>query len=146
MIKKDKPRIYTSYEISAILFYATMILYIPLILVFTYVFDIENILNINIFLLWLVISNFIITVLGSLFLIFRKDKLLRTVKANYVYEFYYLVLISVFGILGFVVFYDYVGGDRRYIANILILVVVIVVYVLLYLGRKFFNFDYMKRK
>ncbi len=146
MIKKNKPRIYTSYEISAILFFATMVLFTPLILVFTYVFDIEHILNINTFLLWLVISNFILTILGAVYLILRKDKLLRTVKANYLYEFYYLVLIAVFGILGFVVFYDYMGGDRRYIANILILVVVLVVYVLLYLGRKFFNFDYMKRK
>jgi len=146
MIKKVRPRIYSKYEINSILFYGTMILFMPLVLVFTYVFDIEYVLNINLFLLYLMISTFAITIFGSIWLLIKKDELQRRVKANYMIEFYYLVVITVFGLLGFVVLFDYLGGNRQYIANILILLLVLFVYILLRLGRKFFNFDYRKKK
>jgi hypothetical protein len=99
-----------------------------------------------IFLLIVLGVNLLIGILGTLFLFLKKDSLKRMVKSNYIYEFYFLVIISVFGILGMVVLFDYLGGNRQYIANILILVVVIFVYILLQLGRKFFKFDFKKRK
>jgi hypothetical protein len=146
MIKKDRPRIYSKYEINSILFYGTVILFTPLILVFTYVFNIEKVIDPIIFLLIVLGVNLLIGILGTLFLFLKKDSLKRMVKSNYIYEFYFLVIISVFGILGMVVLFDYLGGNRQYIANILILVVVIFVYILLQLGRKFFKFDFKKRK
>lgn len=146
MIKKDRPKIYTKFEINAVTFYGTMILFIPLVLVFTYVFDIEKIIDTNLFLIILSITTAVITIIGTVILLIKRDSLKRQVKANYMYEFYYLVTIVVFGILGFVVLFDYLGGDRTYIANILILLVVIFVYILLKLGSKFFNFDYRKKK
>jgi hypothetical protein len=146
MIKKDRPRIYSKYEINSILFYGIVILFTPLILVFTYVFNIEKVIDPIIFLLIVLGVNLLIGILGTLFLFLKKDSLKRMVKSNYIYEFYFLVIISVFGILGMVVLFDYLGGNRQYIANILILVVVIFVYILLQLGRKFFKFDFKKRK
>ena len=146
MIKKDRPRIYSKYEINSILFYGTVILFTPLILVFTYVFNIEKVIDPIIFLLIVLGVNLLIGILGTLFLFLKKDSLKRMVKSNYIFEFYFLVIISVFGILGMVVLFDYLGGNRQYIANILILVVVIFVYILLQLGRKFFKFDFKKRK
>jgi hypothetical protein len=146
MIKKDRPRIYSKYEINSMLFYGTVILFTPLILVFTYVFNIEKVIDPIIFLLIVLGVNLLIGILGTLFLFLKKDSLKRMVKSNYIYEFYFLVIISVFGILGMVVLFDYLGGNRQYIANILILVVVIFVYILLQLGRKFFKFDFKKRK
>jgi hypothetical protein len=146
MIKKDRPRIYSKYEINSILFYGTVILFTPLILVFTYVFNIEKVIDPIIFLLIVLGVNLLIGILGTLLLFLKKDSLKRMVKSNYIYEFYFLVIISVFGILGMVVLFDYLGGNRQYIANILILVVVIFVYILLQLGRKFFKFDFKKRK
>jgi hypothetical protein len=146
MIKKERPKIYTKFEIDSVTFYATMILFIPLVLVFTYVFDIETIIDTNLFLIILSIITAVITIIGTTILLIKKDSLKRQVKTNYIYEFYYLVAIVVFGILGFVVLFDYLGGDRTYIANILILLVVIFVYILLKFGSKFFNFDYRKKK
>jgi hypothetical protein len=146
MIKKSRKRIYSKFEIYAILFYATMIQLIPLVLVFTHIYDIESKLNIDKFLFWLTIVNFILTVIGTVYLLLNKDKLQRAVKANYMQEFYYLLILSVFSILGFVVFFDLLEGPRQYIAHILIFIVVGVGYILLFLGRKFFNFDYKKRK
>ena len=146
MIKKDRPRIYSKYEINSILFYGTVILFTPLLLVFTYVFNIEKVIDPIIFLFIVLGANLVVALLGLLILFLKKDSLKRKVKPNYIYEFYFLVIISVFGILGMVVLFDYLGGNRQYIANILILIVVIFVYVLLQLGRKFFKFDFKKRK
>ena len=146
MIKKDRPRIYSKYEINSILFYGIVILFTPLILVFTYVFNIEKVIDPIIFLFIVLGANLVVALLGLLILFLKKDSLKRMVKPNYVFEFYFLVIISVFGILGMVVLFDYLGGNRQYIANILILIVVVFVYVLLQLGRKFFKFDFKKRK
>ncbi len=141
-----KSLIYSQYEINTILFFATMILFIPLILVFTYIFDIDQKVDINIFILVTIIVNFILIVFGIVYLLLRKDHLKRVVKPTYRNEFIYLVITSLFGVLGFVVFYDYLGGNRDYIANILVFIGAGLVYIMLLLGRKFFKYDYMKKK
>jgi hypothetical protein len=123
-----------------------MLLFTPLLLVFTYIFNIERVIDPFLFLYIVLAANVLITAVGILILNLNKDSLKRKVKPNYTYEFYFLTIISVFGILGIVVLFDYLGGNRQYIANILILIVVLFVYVLLQLGRRFFNFDFKKRK
>ncbi|MBU1145486.1 MAG: hypothetical protein KJ971_06505 [Firmicutes bacterium] len=146
MIVNKKAKIYSLYEISAILFYATMMMVMPIILVITYIFELDQTLNINTFIFWLIIFVFSLTLIGTIVLILKKDYLKRQVKPGYRSEYYYLVVISTFGLLGFIVFYDYLGGNRDYIANILVVLFAIIVFILIVLGRKFFNFDYMKKK
>ena len=146
MIKRDRPKIYSQYEIDIIVFYASMIFFLPIFLVFTYLFEIDKVLNINTFMFWTLIANAIVTVLGTIYLIIKKDYLKRRVKATYRIEFFYLLFIVVFGLLGFVVIYDYLGGDRAYIANILVLLFAILVFSIIYLGRRYFKFEYMKKK
>jgi hypothetical protein len=147
MIRPSKhTRIYSLYEIRIILFYASMLWLMPILLVITYVFEFDVILDINLFLLWSIFGVFILTALGTIGLLLNKDKLKRQVKPAYLGEYYYLLFVNALGMLGFVVFYDYLGGDRQYIANILILLAAVLVYVLLRLGRAFFKIDYMKKK
>lgn len=143
---KKIPTIYSQFEINTILFYAAVIMFLPLILVITYIFDIDAHLDIDVFILWTIIVNFTITVVGTIILLVRKDHLKREVKANYRVEFIILAALSLFGLLGFVVFYDYLGGNRDYIANILVVLFAILLFALIFLGRKFFKFDYMKKK
>jgi len=143
---KRKTRIYSQYEINVISFYASMVWLMPIVLVVTYVFEVDRLLNINDFIFWLAISNFVVALMGTLILLLRRDRLRRKVKADYQNEFVYLLFICSFGILGVAVFYDYMGFDRKYIANVLIILVAILVYILLQLGRKFYKFDYMKKK
>lgn len=143
---KRKTRIYSQFEINVISFYASMIWLLPMVLVVTYVFEVDRLLNINQFIFWLAISNIIVTLIGTFVLLLRKDIMKRKVKADYRNEFIYLLFICSFGILGFAVFYDYMGFDRQYIANVLIILAAILVYILLQLGRKFYKFDYMKKK
>jgi hypothetical protein len=146
MIKRERQKIYSQYEINVITFYATMIFFLPLILVFTYLFEVDKYLNINSFMLSILIANMIIMVTGTIYLIFKKDRMKRRVKATYRSEYYYLLFLVTFGLLGFIVVYDYLGGDRTYIANILVVVFSILVYLVIYLGRRFYNFDYLRKK
>ncbi len=146
MIKHDKPRIYSQFDIDAIIFYTNMILFTPLVLVFTYLFEIDKLLNINTFMFWLLMVNFILMIAGTIYLAINKDRLKRRVKPQYRIEFFYMIFLYVFGLLGFVVIYDYMGGDRAYIANILVVLFAILLYLSIYLGRKFFKFDYIEKK
>jgi len=143
---KGKQLIYSTFEINSILFYGTMMMFIPIILVFTSIIDLDTIVDINRFILICVFVNFGLMVVGTAVLIIEKDHMKRIVKPTYQKEFIYLVILSIFGVLGFVVFYDYMGGNRDYIANILVFIFAIMVYFLIFLGRKFFKFDYMKKK
>ncbi len=146
MIKKQKEKIYSNYEISSILFYWTMICFLPILLVFLYLFDIDKVVDIRLFMLILLGVNFFFTILGTIILILKKDKLKRKIKAHYRYEFLYLLFISGFAILGSVVIFDYLDGNRAYIANILVIITAITLYLLSVLGKKYFKFDYMRRK
>ncbi|MDD3711918.1 MAG: hypothetical protein PHZ28_00295 [Candidatus Izemoplasmatales bacterium] len=147
MIKINRPRIYSKYEINSIVFYWTMLLLMPIVLVFTYVFDtFTNNSDVRVYLLILVGVTVLITIIGTIFLLIKRDKLKRMVKATYVQEFYYLVIISIFGILGLVVLYKYLGGRPEYIASILVLSLLLFAYVLLNLGRKYFNLNYGRKK
>ncbi len=142
---KHGGKIYTKYEVTLINFYATMLWFVPMVLVITYVFEIDQLFNINRFIFWLAMSNLFGIVVGTFVLLFRRDHLRRQIKPNYQTEFIYLLFISSFGMLGFIVFYDYMGFDRQYIANVLVIVGAILLYILLQLSRKIFKFDFMKR-
>ncbi|HPJ23982.1 MAG TPA: hypothetical protein PK113_03635 [Bacillota bacterium] len=146
MIKKNRPTIYSQFEIDALLFYMTMLLFMPVVLVFTYLFQVDEILNVNTFMFWLLIVNFILIIVGTIGLIIKKDVLKRRVKPVYRIEFFYLLFLYSFGLLGFVVIYDYMGGNRAYIANILVVLFAGLLFLVIYLGRKFFKFDYMRKK
>ncbi|PKK95328.1 MAG: hypothetical protein CVV60_01885 [Tenericutes bacterium HGW-Tenericutes-5] len=146
MIKNNRPRIYSKFEINSILFYATMILFIPLVLVFTFVFNIEYSFDVKIFLLYLLAVTTVITLIGLSIILLKRDKMKRHVKATYISEFYYLVTISIFGVLGVIVLYNYLGGPQNFIPNIFVILLVLFVYILLRLGRKYFNLKYTKKK
>lgn len=146
MIKSNRPRIYSKFEINSILFYATMILFIPLVLVFTYVFNIEYSVDVKIFLLFLLGTTILFSIIGVTIILLKRDKMKRHVKATYISEFYYLVTISTFGILGTIVLYNYLGGLEAYIPNIFVMLLALFVYILLRLGRKYFNLKYTKKK
>ncbi len=146
MIKKNRPKISTQFEINAIVFYANMILLLPLVLVFTYLFEIDKHVNINDFMFWILVINFVALVTGTIVLALNKDRLRRKVKVTYRNEYYYLIFLFVFGLLGFVVLYDNMGGDRAYIANILVVLFAGLLYLGIILGRKYFNLDYINKR
>lgn len=146
MIKKYRPRIYSQFEINSVVFFANMFMFLPLILVFTHLFEFDRHININTFILWVVIVNLVVLVMGTVILALSKDKLKRKVKASYRTEFFYMIFLFVFGLLGTIVLYDYMGGNRAYIANILVVIFAGLTFLTIYLGRTLFKFDYINKK
>jgi hypothetical protein len=86
------------------------------------------------------------TIIGTVLILMKRRTLRRRVKTHYRVEFLYLLFISGFSILGSVVIFDYLGGNRDYIANILVVLSALVFALLVFLGRKYFNLDYITRK
>ncbi|MDD5293800.1 MAG: hypothetical protein PHW40_05770 [Candidatus Izemoplasmatales bacterium] len=146
MMQGKKPKIYSEYEIRVILFYATMILALPNVLVLSYIFDFSSVLDIYRFMFWVAMVVLALTIAGTLILWLNRDHYKRRVKASYRGEFIYLLFQSAFGLLGIAVLYDYLGGSRQYIANVMIIVFAAFFYLLYTLGRKYFKFDYMKKR
>jgi len=146
MILGKKTKIHSEFEIRMILFYATAILLIPNILVISYTFDIDQHVDILQFIFWALMATLALTAIGTGILFLRRDYLKRRVKPSYRNEFIYLLFISAFGLLGTAVLYDYLGGNRQYIANFLIVVFAVMLYLLIMLGRRYFRFDYMGQK
>jgi len=143
---RAKTKIYSRFEIQVINFYMTCVWLLPIILVITYVFDLDRRMNIDRFILWVLLGVGLVLAAGTAVLAFRRDALKRQVKPGYRNEYLYLLFVNAFGVLGFCVLYDYAGGDRAYIANILVVLIAFVFFLLLRLGRRFYNFDYMKKK
>jgi hypothetical protein len=146
MMQGKKPKIYSEYEIRVILFYATMILALPNVLVLSYIFDFASVLDIYRFMFWVAMVVVALAIAGTLILLLNRDHYKRRVKASYRGEFIYLLFQSAFGLLGIAVLYDYLGGSRQYIANVMIIVFAAFFYLLYTLGRKYFKFDYMKKR
>jgi nitrate reductase gamma subunit len=115
-------------------------------LVFTYVFNVDQDLNLNLYFLVLGSINIVALIAGTLILFLNRDKYKRQVKATYSSEFYYLLITSIFGILGIIVLYNYLNGPIKYIGNLFVILIVIFAYLLLHLGRKYFNFNYRRKK
>ncbi len=146
MIPGKKVKIHSEFEIRMILFYATAILLVPNILVITYTFDIDQHVNILQFIFWALMATLALTGIGTGILFLRRDYLKRKVKPSYRSEFIYLLFISAFGLLGIAVLYDYLGGSRQYIANVLVVIFAVMLFILITLGRRYFKFDYMGKK
>jgi lysylphosphatidylglycerol synthetase-like protein (DUF2156 family) len=123
-----------------------MIGFLPIVLVFTYLFDLHLIYE-PLDIIYFVLSiNLFMTIIGTVLILMKRRTLRRRVKTHYRVEFLYLLFISGFSILGSVVIFDYLGGNRDYIANILVVLSALVFALLVFLGRKYFNLDYITRK
>ena len=146
MMKHRQNNVHSQYEITLIIFYWSMIGFLPIVLVFTYLFDL-HLTYAPLDIIYFVLSiNLFLTIIGPVFIMMRRRKLRRRVKTHYRAEFLYLLFISGFSILGSVVIFDYLGGNRDYIANILVVLSALVFALLVFLGRKYFNLDYISRK
>jgi len=146
MIPAKRAKIYSEFEIRMILFYATMLFFVPNLLVITYIFDLDQHVDILAFIFWAMIGTVVVAALGTAVLFLRRDHLKRKVKPSYRTEFIYLLFLSAFGLLGTAALYDYLGGDRQYIANVLIVVFAVMLFILITLGRKYFRFEYKRKK
>ncbi|MDD4987687.1 MAG: hypothetical protein PHS68_02225, partial [Candidatus Izemoplasmatales bacterium] len=65
MMPANKGKIFSQYEIITIMFYFTMVLLHPIILVITYLFDIASVVDVLKFSFWLMIGILSLTLVGG---------------------------------------------------------------------------------
>ena len=139
-----KKKVYNLFQINLIVFYILSFLLVPFFIVVAYLFDLHNYTSTqNIVLIASSISS-IFFILGLTYLLIRRDKLERTLKPSYKKEFLVVVVFSAMGILGFGIFYTYLGGEFFYVPHVVIPIFICVYALVGFLGNKFFNVDFLR--
>lgn len=141
-----RQKVYSKYEIGLIMFIWSMLGFIPIMLIISYMLDLHLTHNPKTIILLVLAVNIFLGILVGLLIFFKRNKLKRQVKTHYRAEFIYIVFVSVFSLLGSVVLFDYLDGNRDYIANVLVFLAAILLVLLGFFGKKYFKLNYISRK
>ncbi|MCF7925323.1 MAG: hypothetical protein K9L26_02215, partial [Candidatus Izimaplasma sp.] len=122
-------------------FIITCVMFIPIVTVFAYIFDLQTIVD-EITILLIGAAGLVIFIgIGTLLIVFQHKRNYRLVKPSYHKEFSYLLFISALGILGFGIIFTYLGGATRYMPHVLIPLFLSIYAALFFIGRRYFNVD-----
>ena len=140
-----RKKVYNLFQINLILFYSFSILLVPILIVFSYIFDLHLVTSANRIILVATIISAITFVIGLTFILITRDHFQRRLKPSYSKEFLWLIIISAFGILGIGVIFIYLTELEFYVAHVII-PLFLLTYLLLYIvGQKYFNINLLKR-
>ncbi len=140
-----RKKVYSLFQINLIVFYTFCFMLVPILLVFSYIFDIHTITSVNNIILIADIITMVVFVSGLIIILLNKDQSKRRLKPSYQKEFMTLTIIFAFGILGIGVLFVYIFGLLLYVPHVII-PLFLASYLLLYiLGNKFFNVNLLKK-
>lgn len=134
-----KKKVYNLYQINLIMFYCVSFLLVPVFIVIAYLFDLHNYTSVHYIVLIATIIAIIFFILGLTYLILTRDRYERVLKASYRREYLVVVIFSGLGILGFGIFYTFLGGEFFYVPHVVIPLFIGVYVLITFLGNKFFN-------
>lgn len=139
-----KKKVYNLFQINLIVFYIVSFLLVPVFIVGAYLFDLHLYTSTEYIVLIATSIALIFFISGLPYLLIRRDKLERVLKPSYRKEFLVVVVFSTLGILGFGIFYTYLGGQFFYVPHVIIPAAIVVFILDIFLGNKFFNVAYIK--
>ncbi len=139
-----RKRVYNQFQINLIVFYAVSILLVPMFIVVAYMFDLHLYTSTNYIVLIASIIALGFFVIGIAYLLVRREQTERKLKPSYYREFIILLACTTFGIVGFGIFYTYLGGSARYIPHVIIPLFIVTYSVETVLGHRFFNVDIIR--
>ena len=139
-----RKRVYNQFQINLIVFYAASILLVPMFIVVSYMFDLHLYTSTNYIILIASIIALVFYVLGMTYLLIRREETERKLKPSYYREFVILLACTTFGIIGFGIFYTYLGGSARYIPHVIIPLFIVTYSVETIMGHQFFNVDIIR--
>jgi hypothetical protein len=133
------------YQINLILSVVISIMTVPIVSVFTYIFNITNYVSVT-NILYIALALMII-VFGTTFFItlLSKEQLIRKLKPSYQKEFTFISSISAIGVLGSGVLFMYLGGDQFYVPHVIIPLGLITYSIIYVIGDRFFNIRLIRR-
>jgi len=138
-------KVYNLFQINLILFYSFSILLVPILIVFSYIMDLQLYTSANRIILLADFIALIVFITGLTFILLTRDRFQRKLKPSYSREFLWLIIIASLGILGIGIMFTYLGGLEFYIPHIII-PLSLTTYLLLYVvGHKYFNINLLKR-
>jgi len=139
-----RKKVYNLFQINLIVFYCVSFLLVPVFIVIAYLFDLHKYTSTNYIVLIASMIALIFFIIGLTYLLIRRDKLERVLKPSYRKEYFIIVIFSGLGILGFGIFYTYLGGSFFYVPHVVIPLFIVVYVLVTFLGNKFFNVKIIK--
>lgn len=136
-----RKRVYNQFQINLIVFYAVSLLMVPLFIVIAYLFDLHLLTSTNNIVLIASIMALTFFVIGLTVILLRRKKTERKLKPSYYKEYIILLIFSTFGVVGFGIFYTYLGGSFRYVLHVIIPSFIVIYGIDIILGNQFFNVD-----
>jgi glucose uptake protein GlcU len=119
-------------------------LLVPIFIVVAYMFDLHLYTSTNYIVLIAAIVALAFFAIGLTFILLRRERTERTLKPSYYREFIILLSFSTFGVVGFGIFYTYLGGSFRYVPHVLIPLSIVTFALDIVVGNKFFNVDIIR--
>ena len=139
-----RKRVYNQFQINLIVFYAASILLVPMFIVVSYMLDLHLYTSTNYIVLIASIIALVFFVIGFTSITVLKKKTERILKPSYYREFIILLACTTFGIVGFGIFYTYLGGQSIYIPHVIIPLFIVTYSVETIMGHRFFNVDIIR--
>ena len=102
-------------------------------------FDLHLYTSTNYIVLIATIIALVFFIIGLTTILITREQTERVLKPSYNRELIIVMVFSAFGIIGFGIFFTYLGGDFFYVPHVIIPLFIIVFSVVTFLGNKFFN-------
>ena len=139
-----RKRVYNQFQINLIVFYAASILLVPIFIVVSYMLDLHLYTSTNYIVLIASIIAIGFFIIGFSSILALRKKTERKLKPSYYREFVILLACTTFGIIGFGIFYTYLGGKATYIPHVIIPLFIVTYSVETIMGHRFFNVDIIR--
>ncbi len=139
-----KRKVYNVYQVKLIVIGIIGIMFVPILLVISYIFDVHLYIKENTILIVSGISALFFTSASLVSIYMKRDLLKRRLKPNYQKEFTLVMSISSIGVLGAGVLFLYLGGPKLYVPHVIIPLGIVVFSTLYWLGDRYFNISLVR--
>ena len=137
-------KVYNVYQVNLIVIGVLGLMFVPVFLVISYIFDIHQHIKETTILIVSGVSALLFIGASMLSLYLRRDYLSRRLKPNYQREFTLVMSISGIGVLGAGVLFLYLGGQKLYVPHVIIPLGITVFSALYWLGDRYFNISLIR--
>ncbi len=142
----EHKKVYNVFQINVLVFYITSLMLVPVLVIFTYIFDVQLYTSTNTIIL---VASFILLVYfvaGLIYVLTTKEKFKRKLKPSYQKEFSFVMSLSGLGVLGMGILYLYFGGIALYVPHVIIPLAIAVFTGLYLVGNRYFNVSLLQRR
>lgn len=137
--------IYTILHINIILFIFSSVMFIPIVSVMAFIFDVQDVID-PLYIILAGASGLVVFVgAGTIYLVLQRSRFDRRVKSSYHKEFSLIVFLCALGVLGSGIIFTYFGGASEYIAHVIIPIFLTVFSIVIFVGKRYLNVDLFRR-